>query len=406
MGAGSVDAAFFASGLLPRGMTTFDLLDEGRIHDGEATDAYFLRTEETLDAAGRDPTVVAEVTADQFPTGTFEVLAGLSDVAALFEGLPVDVDAFRTGQCFDGGPVLQIEGRYRAFARYETALLGLLSQASAFATRALRARRAAPESTVLSFGSRHLHPAIAPVLERAALVGGFDGISNVGAGEVIGREAGGTMPHALLLLFGEGNQAAGWQAFHDGVGPEVPRVALVDTFYDEAVEAREAAATLGDALDSVRIDTTGSRRGDFRHIVREVRWKLDAAGHEDVGIFVSGGIDRETMLRLREHVEGFGVGSYVSNADPVDFALDVVEVDGEPVAKRGKLPGRKAVYRTDDGGHHVAMADASAPDNAEPLFEPLVRDGEVVREFGIDDAAARARADAERVGFGITEPTA
>jgi len=395
-------------------MTTMDLLDEQTIRDGRSTDAYFLRTEEALDAADRDPTVVAEVTADQFPTGAFEVLAGCSDAAALFEGLPVDVDALRTGQCFDGGPVLQIEGRYRAFARYETALLGLLSQASAFATRALTATLAAPDSLVLSFGSRHLHPAIAPMLERAALVGGLDGISNVAAGEMIGKEAGGTMPHALLLCFGEGNQANGWRAFDDGVGPDVPRVALVDTFYDETVEAREAAATLGDALDSVRIDTTGSRRGDFRHIVREVRWELDAQGHEDVGIFVSGGIDREAILKLRDVVDGFGIGSYVTNADPTDFALDIVEVDGEPISKRGKLPGRKRVYRTKDGGHHVALADGgrtdggagadetirSVPGNPEPLLEPLVRDGEVVREFDVDAAAERARTDAELVGFG------
>ncbi|AGN02105.1 nicotinate phosphoribosyltransferase [Salinarchaeum sp. Harcht-Bsk1] len=382
-------------------MPRLDSLDPATIRAGEATDAYFLRTEEALAAAGRDPTVVAEVTADQFPTGEFEVLAGLSDVAALFEGVPVDVDALPPGQCFDGGPVLQIEGRYRAFARFETALLGVLSQASAYATRALRARRAAPDSQVLSFGSRHIHPSIAPVLERAALVGGLDGISNVAAGERLGEEAGGTMPHALLMIFGEGNQAAGWKAFDEGVGPDVPRVALVDTFYDETVEAREAAEALGDALDAVRIDTTGSRRGDFRHIVREVRFELDAEGHEDVGIFVSGGIDREAMVRLRDHVEGFGVGSYLTSAAPIDFALDVVEVDGDPVSKRGKLPGRKAVHRTPDGGHHVALADAPAPEGGNSLLEPLVRDGEVVGDVDLESATDRARADAERVGFGV-----
>jgi len=381
-------------------MPQLDSLDPTTIRNGEATDAYFLRTEEALAAADRDPTVVAEVTSDQFPTGEFDVLAGLSDVAALFEGVPVDVDALPPGQCYDGGPVLQIEGRYRAFARYETALLGVLSQATAYATRALQARLAAPDSQVLSFGSRHLHPSIAPVLERAALIGGFDGISNVAAGDRLGVEAGGTMPHALLLIFGEGNQAAGWKAFDDGVGPDVPRVALVDTFYDETVESREAAEALGDALDAVRIDTTGSRRGDFRHIVREVRFELDAEGHEDVGIFVSGGIDRDAIVRLRDHVEGFGVGSYLTSAPPADFALDIVEVDGEPVSKRGKLPGRKAVYRTGAGGHHVALAEAPAPDSADSLLEPLVRDGEVVGDVDLELAAERARADAERVGFG------
>jgi nicotinate phosphoribosyltransferase len=34
------------------------------------------------------------------------------------------------------------------------------------------------------------------------------------------------------------------------------------------------------------------------------------------------------------------------------------------------------------------------------LLEPLLRDGEVVREFDVDAAAERALADAATVGFG------
>jgi nicotinate phosphoribosyltransferase len=98
--------------------------------------------------------------------------------------------------------------------------------------------------------------------------------------------------------------------------------------------------------------------------------------------------------------DGFGVGSYVSNADPLDFALDIVEREGEMVAKRGKLDGRKQVYRTPDGGHHIGLADRDGPENGEELLEPLLRDGEIVREFDIDEASERALTDAEGVGFG------
>jgi nicotinate phosphoribosyltransferase len=379
---------------------TFDLLAPEAIRAGDATDAYFERTEEALAHADRNPTVVTEVTADQFPTGEFELLAGLSDAAELLSGLPVDVDALPEGTLFDGGPVMRIEGRYRAFARYETALLGFLSHASGVATKALAARRAAPDSTVLSFGSRHVNPAVAPMVERSALVGGLDGISNVAAGEALGREAAGTMPHALLICFGRGEQEAAWRAFDEAVPPETPRVALCDTYSDEVDETLRAVAELGDRLDSVRLDTTGSRRGDFEHIVREVRWELDARGHEDVGIFVSGGLGPADLRRLRDHVEGFGVGGYVSNADPIDFALDIVTVDGDPAAKRGKLSGAKQVYRTADGGHHVGLADRAGPADGDALLDPLLRDGEVVRETDLDAATRRAQADAERVGFG------
>ncbi|WP_267641822.1 nicotinate phosphoribosyltransferase [Haloarchaeobius amylolyticus] len=377
----------------------FDTIPAAAIRDGRATDAYFERTEQALEHAGRNPTVVAEVTADQFPDGEFEVFAGLENAARLLEGYDLDADAVPEGCLFDGGPVMRIEGEYLEFARFETSLLGFLSQASAFATAALEARLAAPDSQVLSFGARHVHPAIAATVERSALVGGLDGFSHVAAGDVIGREAGGTMPHALMICMGKGNQEAAWRAFHEAVPESVPRIALCDTYTDEVDEVLRAVAELGDDLDGVRLDTTGSRRGDFRHIVREVQWELAARGHEDVDVFVSGGLTPERLRELRDVADGFGVGSYVTNANPVDFALDIVEVDGEPAAKRGKLSGTKQVYRTDDGGHEVALADRPGPTDGKPLLEPLIRDGEVVRTFDVDEARRYAATDAERVDF-------
>ncbi|ELY90282.1 nicotinate phosphoribosyltransferase [Natrialba hulunbeirensis JCM 10989] len=382
----------------------FGTIPDEAILEGTATDAYFDRTRTTLEYAGKNPHVVAEVTADQFPTGSFDVVTGVKDVATLFEGRAVDVDALPDGLLFDGGPVMRIEGPYLEFAELETSLLGFLSQPSGFATAALEARLAAPESTVLSFGARHVHPSIAATVERAALLAGLDGFSHVAAGELLGREAGGTMPHALMFCFGEGNQAEAWATFDEAVPEDVPRIALADTFWDEKSESLLAAETLGEDLDGVRIDTTGSRRGDFRHIIREVRWELDVRGYEDVAIFCSGGLGPDSIRELRDIADGFGVGSHITGADSVDFSLDIVEIAGEPISKRGKLSGVKEVYRTEAGGHHVALADRDAPDDATPLFEPLVRDGELVREFDLDEASERCLADAEAVGFADTEP--
>ncbi|WP_290809808.1 nicotinate phosphoribosyltransferase [Halovivax sp.] len=386
--------------------TPFGTVPAEAIREGRATDAYFRRTREALEHAGTNPRVVAEVTADQFPTGEFEVFTGVTEAARLLEGRDVDVDALPDGQLFDGGPVMRIEGPYLAFAELETSLLGLLSQPSAFATAALECRVAAPDSQVLSFGSRHVHPALAAVVERAALVAGLDGFSHVAAGELLGREASGTMPHALMFPFGEGDQAAAWEAFDAAVPEDTPRIALTDTFWDEVSESLLAAETLGDRLDGVRLDTTGSRRGDFRHIVREVRWELDARGYEDVDVFLSGGLGPDQLRELRDLADGFGVGSAITNADPVDFSLDIVELDGEPISKRGKLSGVKEVYRTPDGGHRVALADRDGPRGGTSLLEPLVRDGEIVRDDldDLDAATERCLADAEAVGFG-DEPT-
>ena len=374
-------------------MSEFDVIPISDIESGRATDAYFDRTVTTLEHAGKNPRVVAEVTADQFPDGDFELLAGTKDAVSLLEGLPIDVWALPEGTLFDAGPVMRIEGKYLDFARYETSLLGFLSHASGMATNAMHASRA-----------RHVHPSIAAVVERSALIGGMDGFSHVAAGDVIGREAGGTMPHALIICFGKGNQEAAWLAFDEAVHPGVPRIALCDTYSDETDEAIRAAETLGEALDSVRLDTTSSRRGDFRTIVQETRWELDARGYEDVGIFLSGGLGPADLLDLRDLADGFGVGGYVSNANPVDFALDIVEVEGEPSAKRGKLSGAKQVYRTPDGEHHIALADRSGPTDGTPLLEPMITDGEVVWEFDLDATIDRATADIERVDPDIPRP--
>jgi nicotinate phosphoribosyltransferase len=340
------------------------------------------------------------VTADQFSGEAYELLAGVKDAAHLLRGLPVDVDAVPEGRLFDGGPVMRIAGNYLDFARYETALLGFLSHASGIATAALDVRTAAPDSLVLSFGARHVHPSIAAMVERSALVAGLDGFSHVAAGEILGREASGTMPHALVICFGPGEQESAWRAFDETVAPEVPRVALCDTYSDEVDEALRAARAM-DRLDSVRLDTTSSRRGDFRHILREVRWALDSEGYEHVDIFASGGLGPGDLRDLRDVADGFGVGGYVSNADPVDFALDIVEVEGVAGAKRGKLGGVKEVYRTREGGHEIRRRDDPEPEDGEGLFEPLIRDGELVDgvDLTLDAAVSRAEADAALCGY-------
>ena len=36
----------------------------------------------------------------------------------------------------------------------------------------------------------------------------------------------------------------------------------------------------------------------------------------------------------------FAVGSAISDASPIDFTGDLKEIDGRPIAKRGRIPGR------------------------------------------------------------------
>ena len=105
---------------------------------------------------------------------------------ALLEGLPVDVWAMDEGLLFGAVPaVLRIEGIYVEWAKYETALLGLLCQASGIATKAARCKKAAGERQVISFGARRMHPTLAPMIERNAFIGGCDGVAVTKSAELI-----------------------------------------------------------------------------------------------------------------------------------------------------------------------------------------------------------------------------
>jgi len=167
------------------------------------------------------------------------------------------------------------------------------------------------------------------------------------------------MPHALVIMMGDQREA--FRAYGEIIDPTVPRVALVDTFFDEKAEALMAAEEMP-GLRSVRLDTPGSRRGNMSDIVREVRWELDLHGYKNVGVFVSGGLDEVKVKELASAgASGFGVGTSISNAPTIDFAMDIVEKGGRPIAKRGKFAGRKYVFRCPECLEYEVSLDHDHP---------------------------------------------
>jgi nicotinate phosphoribosyltransferase len=364
------------------------IASEAEIRAGEVFDVYFARTVEILRARGIAARATAEIRLKSFPQPDwrFGVLAGIEEAAVLLEGLPVDVRAMDEGTVFaPEEPVLVVEGAYVEWAKYETALLGVLCQASGIATKAARCKRAAGERAVISFGARRMHPALAPMIERNAFVGGCDGVAVTKAAELIDADPTGTIPHALVLMFGDTVEAL--RAFHDVVDPKVRRVALIDTLQDEKFEAIRVAQALGRDLYAVRLDTPSSRRGDFLRILDEVRWELDLRGFEHVKILASGGIDESEILRLNPLVDGYGVGTAIANAPVLSFACDIVEIDGRPAAKRGKRSGAKQVWRHPGTVTNVVLpAGRPAPATsdgrpAEALLKPLLSRGRLVRDL-------------------------
>lgn len=347
------------------------------IKQGKVTDVYFERVIEALRTRGINPFVSMEVrTSGLPPNWDWAVFAGLEEVFDLVEGLPVTVRAMEEGRLFmPGEPVLSVSGDYLDFGVFETAILGLVCQASGIATNAARCKLAADGRPVISFGARRMHPSIAPMIERNAFIGGCDGVAVVESAEQLGEEASGTMSHTLILCAQDERLA--YELFDEAMGPEVKRIALVDTFQDEKFGALYAAEVLGDRLDAVRLDTPGSRRGDFLEIIREVRWELDIRGYGNVKIFLSGNLDEEKILEYNEVADAYGVGTHISNSPVINFAMDIVEIEGNPMAKRGKKSGLKQVWRCPQDGSRVtvpARIDSCSCPLCGDFMEPLLKE--------------------------------
>ncbi len=323
----------------------FHIADPKEIKAGKLTDVYFVRTMEVLKAKKIDKWVRAEFIAKRFPEDYgWGVLAGIEEATYLLKDLDVNVRAMKEGTVFRTyEPVMEIEGMYSKFGIYETSILGLLCQASGVATKAARCKKAAGDRKVISFGARRIHPVIAPMVDRSAFIGGCDGVSVVKDAELIHEEPSGTMPHALILIIGDTVEAT--KAFDEVIHPKVKRVSLIDTFNDEKIEAIRVAEALGKRLFAVRLDTPSSRRGDFQKIIEEIRWELSLRGLGHVQIFVSGGLDEKRILSLNSVVDAYGVGTSIANARVIDFAMDIIEIEEKPLAKRGKMSGAKSVLR-------------------------------------------------------------
>jgi len=331
----------------------FHIASEEHIKQGKVTDVYFERVTDALRKKGINPLVSMEVGASSLPRDwQWAVFAGLEEVLELVDGLPVTLRVLSEGSLFMAGePVMSVTGRYLDFGIYETAILGLVCQASGIATNAARCKHAADGRIVISFGARRMHPAIAPMIERNAFIGGCDGVAVIESAELIGEAPAGTMSHTLVLCAQDERLA--YEIYDETIDKNVERVALVDTFQDEKFGALYAAEVLGEKLFAVRLDTPGSRRGDFLRIMKEVRWELDIRGYDYVKIFISGGIDENKILEYNPVADAYGVGTHISNSPVVDFSMDIVEIEGKPIAKRGKESGLKQLWVCPNCGFRV-----------------------------------------------------
>ena len=307
---------------------------------GDTADVFLQRTQTILRNESINPTVTME-----FSPTRGGVLCGILEVRNLLTRiLPetgIEVWALEEGEAVEAKEVaLRVKAPYGSVGLYETAICGVLACSIGWATAARECVDAAGGSPVVALGARDVHPNVAANLDYASVVGGCVSCSTILGARLASVTPAGSMPHALTLIIGD--TVAAMQSFDRHMPQEVPRVALVDTFKDEAEEALNVARELKEKLRGIRLDTPPERGGVTTDLVKEMRARLDLAGFKHVEIMVSGGFNPD---RIRHYVEvdapvnTFGVGSYIAGAVPIGIIADIHEIEGRPIAKRGRTPG-------------------------------------------------------------------
>lgn len=310
-----------------------------------------------------------------------------------------DIDGYPEGQLyFPGSPVLTVNGSFAEAVILETLVLSVLNHDSAVATAAARMASAAGNRPLVEMGGRRTHEEAAVAAARSAYLGGFSATSNLAAGQRYGIPTTGTAAHAFSLLHEREVDAFAAQVAALGTDTTL----LVDT-YDITQGIATAIEVAGPGLRAIRIDS-----GDLGVLARQAREQLDRLGAPDVQIVVSGDLDEHSIAALRaEPVDSYGVGTSVVTGSGVPTAgmvYKLVEVDGQPVAKRSASKvtrggAKSALRRHKDSGtalEEVVFQRRHPPPHTENDLElpvPMLREGQPVGALPtLQDARERVAA--------------
>lgn len=268
---------------------------------------------------------------------------------------------------FPTRPILQVEATIIEAQLIETILLNLLNFQTLIATKASRMRLVAKDRILLEFGLRRAHGPGGYFASRAAIVGGFDGTSNVAAAKDFNIPVSGTMAHSFVQSYDD--EITAFRAFSRGRPKDC--VLLVDTYntlksgVPNAITIGKEMEKQGEQLLGIRLDS-----GDLAYLARESRKLLDKAGLNYVKIAASNQLNEYVIKSLIEQeapIDIFGVGTNLVTGDP-DSALDGVyklavsnEIPRLKISEslsKVTIPHKKQVYRIMSENGELIGADA------------------------------------------------
>ena len=269
---------------------------------------------------------------------------------------------------FPGEILLRFHGTTTEVMLIETGLSMIMNHESLIATKARRVRTVAPKDALMEFGLRRAQGHSAGLWgARAAMIGGFNGTSNVEAGCLFGIPVLGTMAHSWIMSFDTELEAFEEyvRQYHDNL------ILLADTYnvlemgVPHAIQVFKELKAKGQLPKKygIRIDS-----GDLGYLSREATRMFTEAGFPDAIISGSNDLDEYLIQSLKEQgctVTSWGVGTKIITADGTSALGGVFKMsareqgDGfEPVMKisndvsKMTNPGIKTVrrfYRKDNG---------------------------------------------------------
>ena len=287
---------------------------------------------------------------------------------------------------FPTRPVLQVDASIVEAQLIETLLLNFLNFQTLIATKANRIRLVAGERTLLDFGLRRAQGPGGYYASRAAVIGGFNGTSNVLAGRDFDIPISGTMAHSFVQSYDD--ELTAFRDFAEGRPKNC--VLLVDTYdtlksgVPNAIKVAKEMEERGDKLLAIRLDS-----GDLAYLAKQSRKLLDTAGLDYVKIAASNQLDEfviKSLLEQEAPIDIFGVGTNLVIGSP-DGALDgVYKLTFSAEKPRIKisesiikitLPHKKQVYRVKNGNGEaigadvVTLAEEEKPERMFHPFEPF-----------------------------------
>lgn len=318
--------------------------------------SYFHRTEKIIETYNPNNVIKLQF----FQRTDNAMLAGMDEVLSLLKN-NTDTSKYKIRYLKDGSIinnleiVLELEGPYQYFGKYEGIIDGILARSSSIATNMRRCIEAANNKTIIFMGDRMDHWSMQEIDGKAAKLAGCK-IMSTDAQDLSNEETFGSVPHCLIQNFG-GDTAAAMLAYQK-LFPNDKLISLVDYNNNVIDDSLKSFAALGDNLWGVRIDTSKNMKDhmfdneednpEFYGVnveqVKRLRKALDKVGAQNVKIVVSSGFNDQKIKKFEDNnapVDAYGVGQSIFKPN-VSFSADATMLNGQKQAKEGRW------YRTNE----------------------------------------------------------